>query len=87
MSTAVVQEPVQPVVLGAVAGYGENNESMADIEGALNPLLPSTACDVADTRSFPPASNISITSHIPTYTGQGRSNAIHTTANTYQSLR
>jgi hypothetical protein len=34
MSTAVVQEPIQPVELGAVAGYGEKNESMEEIEGA-----------------------------------------------------
>lgn len=34
MSTAAVQEPVQPVPLGAVAGYGEKNQSMAEIECA-----------------------------------------------------
>jgi hypothetical protein len=37
MSTAV-QEPIQPVELGAVAGYGEKNESMEEIEGAFIPL-------------------------------------------------
>jgi hypothetical protein len=33
MSTAGVQEPIQPVELGAVAGYREKNESMEEIEG------------------------------------------------------
>jgi hypothetical protein len=37
MSTAV-QEPIQPVELGAVAGYGEKNESMEEIEGTFVPL-------------------------------------------------
>lgn len=38
MSTAAVQAPVQPVELGAVAGYGESNESMEKIEGAFSKL-------------------------------------------------
>jgi len=51
MSTAVVQEPVQPVELGAVAGYGEKNESMEEIEGAYH---HHQTCDVADIDQHPP---------------------------------